>query len=285
MGLEVRAKEADHLDDILSRWGVGTGFGDHRLRIDSVGELSMDSISHMAYLREPHKDDGGYGEINLSPEKLIQAVKTIYRYGWRPAIHVGGDKALDMVLDAYEAADAQSPIRDKRWIVEHIPLVHPDQMDRMQRLGVVISAQFQPYGDHEQMIRVWGKERADMAVPMRQLLDHHLIVSGGSDWPGEDNNPFIPIYFYVTRKTTKGELAGPSEKISRAEALRVSTVNNAYVTFEEDAKGSLEAGKLADFLVLSGDILTVPEDQILSLKPLATYVGGKKAYSSGEGGF
>ncbi len=285
MGLGVNSAAADEMERILSPWGVSTGFGNHWLRLDSVGEFGID-LGATAYLREPYANRPGKGAMRITPEQLRQAMITINRYGWRPALHISGDAALDAVLDAFEAANAASSIRDKRWVVEHIPLVHPEQMERMARLGVVVSAQIQPYGGIEGMIRDYGKERTDRVVPMRELLDHHLIVSTGSDWAGDgQDNPFEKIYFYVTRKARNGTLAGPSQKISREEALRVSTVNNAYMTFEEDAKGSIEQGKLADFLILSDDILTVPEQQILSVRPLATYVGGHKVFSSKDGGF
>jgi predicted amidohydrolase YtcJ len=124
---------------------------------------------------------------------------------------------------------------------------------------------------------------------MRELLDAGLVVSAGSDFFGATinlpNSPFLPIYFYVTRRTRSGTVIGPEQKISREQALRVSTLNYAYTTFEEHLKGSIEPGKLADFVILSGDVLTVPDDQILSLHPLATYVGGKKMFAAANGGF
>ena len=124
-------------------------------------------------------------------------------------------------------------------------------------------------------------ELAERQVPMRELLDHHLIVGSGSDshGMGQTDNPFVPIYFYVTRKTEDGRQLDPQQKITRQEALRAATINNAYLTFEETVKGSIEAGKLADFVILSDDILTVPEDKMLSIHPLATYVGGREVFS------
>jgi predicted amidohydrolase YtcJ len=131
------------------------------------------------------------------------------------------------------------------------------------------------------MLRDYGKDRADYAVPMRDMLGHKLIVSAGSDWAGDgEDNPFEKIYFYVTRKTKSGAVAGLSQKISREDALRVSTINNAYLTFEENRKGSIEIGKLADFVILSGDVLTVPDEALLSLRPRATYVAGKLIFSN-----
>ena len=158
-------------------------------------------------------------------------------------------------------------------------------MDRMARLGVMISAQAQPYSHYDEILQNWGKGNLERAVPMRAWLDHHLMVSMGSDWMGYPNNPFINLYFYVSRKAENGMLADASQKISREEALRVATINNAYLTFEEDVKSSVETGKLADFLVLSQDFLTVPQEQIRAIRPLATYVGGRKVFASKDGGF
>ena len=225
---------------------------------------------------------------------FLESVVLLNRYGWRPAPHLcdrgcgrpGEYESLDLALDAYEAADKERSIRDKRWVLEHIPTVQPNQMDRMARLGVVVSAQFQPFkwrtAEYDRMVRTMGKpELAERQVPMRELLDHHVIVGTGSDSHnlGQSDNPFVPIYFYVTRKTEDGRQLDPKQKITRQEALRVSTINNAYLTFEENVKGSIEAGKLADFVILSEDITSVPEDKILSIHPVGTYVGGRQVFS------
>ena len=264
MGLDVGSGQADELDEILKPLGVGPSFGDHWLRLDSIGEYAVD----------------GSGLINSTPDKFRRGILTMNRYGWRPAPHIGGgDEYVDQALVAYEAANAERSIRDQRWVLEHIPIVRQDQLDRMARLGVVVAANFQAYRGAENMIKTYGQERAERAVPIRDMLDRHLIVAAGSDWPGATDNPFVPFYFYVTRKTENGTVLGPGQKISREEALRVSTINNAYLTFEEDIKGSIEPDKVADFLILSQDILTVPEEQIRSLYPLETYVGGQKVFS------
>ena len=277
VGLELNAGEEGELEELLGSWGVGSGFGDEWLRLDCVAEFNPGDL-----VTQP--DGRVEGELRLPQEKFREAILVMNRHGWRPAIHVNGDKTLDLVLDAYEMADRERSIRDRRWIVEHIPLVRPDQIDRISRLGVLVSAQFQPYAGAERMIRQWGRERAERAVPMRELLDAKLVVSGGSDWPGAPNNPFVNIYFYVTRKTQEGEVIGAAQKISRNEALRVETLANAYMTFEENLKGSIEAGKLADFVILSDDVLTVPEERILEIRPLATYVGGRRVYASPNDG-
>lgn len=286
MGLDVQATDWDKLDDILSPLGAGPGFGDHWLRLDSVSEFAVDSNPNVALFREPKLNPAGeLGTMRITPDQIQQAMITINKYGWRPAIHITGDGTLDKVLDAYEAANAVSSIVGKRWVVEHIPYVQPDQMERLAKLGVLVSAQIQAHGGTAGAARALGEARANRMVPIRELLDHKIVVSAGSDWPGETNNPFVILQFYITRQSEDGKLAGPEQKITRQEALRMATVNNAYFTFEEDVKGSLEPGKLADFLILSDDILTVPEDKIEQIKPLAVYVGGKKMYAAPSGGF
>lgn len=276
MGLELNAGEEEQLEQMLAPWGVGTSFGDKWLRLDGIAEFNPGDM-----MREPYTDrgDNDTGEMRLSVENFNQAILTMNRYGWRPSIHISGDKTLDLVLDAYEAADRERPIRDKRWIVEHIPVVHPEQMQRLQKLGVLVSAQFQPYARATTMLKELGKQRLERMVPMQELQEHGLIVSGGSDWPGSPNNPFLNIYFYVTRKTVEGEIVGAAQKISRDQALRVMSINNAWMTFDEKIKGSIEPGKLADFVILSDDLMTVPEEQMLKIHPLATWVGGRKVYA------
>ena len=290
MGRDLGPGEADDIAQIVGSVGAEGGSGNEWLRNDSLGEFSVDG-GWREQVTSTVKTPGGRTETvtaNLSAEKFRQAVMVMNRLGWRPAPHVNADDALDLVLDGYEAADREKSIRDKRWVLEHASMLRPDQMDRSARLGVVISAQFQPYRGGaslmQSMARYIGKKRVEDMVPMRDMLDRGLIVSTGSDWgAGTTNNPFVPFYFNVTRKTEDGLVIGAAQRISRMEALRVSTINNAYLTFEEKIKGSIEPGKLADFVILSQDILTVPEEQIRSTQSLATYVGGQKVFGKAEG--
>ena len=267
MGLDL--PDVAHVEDALRVWGVSSGFGDAWLRLDSISEDPYPLVT-------PARQ---FTEVALAANK----------YGWRMSPHVDGDDSLNAALDAFEAADRASSIKEKRWVLEHVPLATPEQMDWMVKLGVVISSQYAAYAANlGAATTAVGRTRAERQPPMRELLDHHLVVSAGSDFLGGADsldNPFVPIYFYVTRKTRNGMVIGPEEKISRQEALRVSTINYAYTTFEEKLKGSIEPGKLADFLILSDDILTVPEEKILSIHPLATYVGGRKVFAAQGGGF
>ena len=289
MGLDVVSTNWDKLDDILKAWGVGPRVLETTLwqlpGVDSISEFAVDSTD--GSMREAYLNPAGeFGRTRITPDQMRQAAMTVNLYGWRLAPHTIGDHTLDFLLDAYAAADAESSIKNKRWVVEHVPFVQPDQMDRMAKLGVLVSANIQGYMGNEGVVRNLGQARADHQAPMREMLDHHVIVGTGSDWPGDGpDSMFVNMGFYVTRKTKDGNISGDAQKITREEALRIATNNNAYMTFEEDAKGSIEAGKLADFLILDKDIMTVPEDEIGSILPLATYVGGQKVFSRPGGGY
>jgi len=265
MGLEL--PDARDPGALVRQQIVTPEFGDHWLRIDSAGE-------------QPNPAVGG-----ATPEAYKTLMLELNRLGWRHSPHVATNQALETVLEAYEAADRESPIRDKRWVVEHIPNVTPALMDRLAKLGVVVSTNMAGYaGNYDAAVRNLGQEQAQRQTPVREMLDHHLVVVIGSDYSGPNpdtaspNNPFVPLYYYVSRKTRDGRVLGASEKVSREEALRIATYNNAFATWEEKVKGSIEPGKLADFLVLSADFMTIPEEEILKLHPLATYVGGRKVY-------
>ena len=257
MGLLV--KDAAHVEEAARAWGVGSGFGDTWLRFDSISEFPT--------------------PVLVNARQFTAAALAANRYGWRLSPHIEGSDTLKTALDAYEAADRDNSIHDKRWVLEHVPFATPDDLDRIAKLGVVVSAQYPGYDGPA------PKDKASpIPLPMREFLNRRVVVSAGSDFlagPNSSDNPFIPIYFYVTRRTRSGDVIGPEQKISREEALRISTINYAYTTFEEKVKGSIESGKLADFLVLSDDILSVPEEKILSLHPLATYVGGHKVFQTG----
>jgi predicted amidohydrolase YtcJ len=260
-----------------------------------------DTAKHLAELpRVSHADPWLFldcvGEEPWTPgttslDNFTQLVRDENRLGWRPAPHVnadtqrGGtaDAATDATLTAYEAANRDSPLPGKRWYLEHVPFSTPEQMERMAKLGLVISTQDAGYKPAPSAL---PQERMAHQNPIRGFLDHKLVVIGGSDYSGptpaekEPNNPLIPFYFYVTRKTQGGDITTPAETISREEALRIFTVNPAYATFQEKMKGRIAPGMLADFVILNQDLMTVPDEQILATHPLATFVGGRKVYSA-----
>jgi predicted amidohydrolase YtcJ len=182
------------------------------------------------------------------------------------------------VLEGYEAANRDRSIVGRQWTIEHFFIARPDHFPRAKALGVVISAQDHLYLAAPSMREYWGKARADQVTPVRTFLDQGFLVAAGTDASVVPYNPFWTMYHFITRDTISDGVYGANQKITREEALRMYTINNARMTFEDRDKGSIEKGKLADLVVLSADYLTVPEKQIESLKPLMTMVGGRIVY-------
>ena len=269
--------------EMITNSGVKPDEGDEWVRIDGV-KLGVDGGfegGHMTKLyAEPYGQGGTfYGLTLVPPTAFTVVVKEINRMGWRVATHAVGDAALDEVLDAYEAANAEHPIRGQRWAIEHAFIARPEQIARMKKLGVILSVQDHLYLAAPSMAKYWGLERARQVTPLKTYLDSGLLLVGGTDSPVVPFNPFWEIYHFNTRDTISDGVYGPDQRVvSRETLLRMITINYARLTGEERIKGSIEPGKLADFAILSDDILTVPARELLSMKALATYVGGKEVF-------
>ena len=263
--------------------GAASGFGDEWLRFAGV-KLALDGgmTLRTANTRKPYPDDHKYhGMAYLTPERFAQLVEISDRYGWRVGVHVVGDKAVDVALDAFEALNAKRPIAGKRFILIHASLMQRDQMERAKKLGVRADVQNVFMWDKAATVeRFLGRETADRAVPTRTLIDVMGIenLGAGTDFPVNTINPFLGMYIMVTRRDPNGTVYGAKEAITREEALRLYTTSPAHYTFEEGIKGSIEPGKLADLAVLSQDLLTVPEETIKDVTALTTIVGGKVVF-------
>lgn len=235
-----------------------------------------------AFMREPYPSDSNdYGAPLIPPERLNRLVAICNQYGWRVGIHCVGDAAIDKVLDAYEQANKEKSIVGRRFILIHASLMKPDQLEKAKRLGLRVELQNVFMWDKAATVeRFLGKERANRACPSRWMIDRIGTenIGAGTDYPVNPYNPFINMYVMVTRKDKNGVVYGANQKISREEALRLYTNGAAAYSFEEDLKGSIEPGKLADLVVLSEDILTCPEEAIKDIKAIMTIVGGKVVY-------
>jgi hypothetical protein len=276
-----QASGAD-VEAAAGRWGVAPDDGDDWLRVGGV-KLGVDGGFEGGFMREayaePYGENGRYrGLQTMTPERLAETVKAFNRLGWRVATHAVGDAAIDQVLDAYEAAHRERTLTGRRWAIEHGFIGRPDHLPRMKALDLVISAQNHLYLAGPSLVRYWGAERTARTTPVRDYLDRGLVVAGGTDSAVVPYPPLWTIYHFVTRDTITGGVLGADQRITREEALRVSTVNNAYLTFEERQKGSIEPGKLADLVVLDEDILTVPPKRIEQMKVSMTLVGGRVVY-------
>ena len=269
----------------FSRMGVASDFGDEWLSLSGV-KLQVDGgmTLRTAAMRSGYPDDPDYrGTVVIPQERLNGFVSIANRYGWRVGIHAVGDAAVDAVLDAYAAADRERSIRDRRFVVIHGSLMQPDQMLRAHELGVRVDAQSAFLWDKAAAIaRHMDKETADRAIPMRSLIDAMGLdlVGQGTDYPINPLSPFWNIYVMTTRRDATGTLYGPGEAITREEAIRLYTSAASRYSFSEGRTGSIEPGKLADLVVISADILSVPDDALKDIQALRTIVGGRTVFEA-----
>ena len=270
-------------EKFFARMGAYSDFGDEWLSFSGI-KLAIDGgmTLRTAAMREAYPDDPSYhGFLTMKPERLKALVSIANRYNWRVGIHCVGDAAIDTVLDAYEAADKEKSIRDRRFILIHASLIRPDQMQRAKRLGVRADVQNSfMWNKASTVARFLGRPTADRAIPTRTLIDVMGLdqIGAGTDFPVNPVNPFITMYVAVTRKDMDGEVYGKAQAITREEAIRLYTSAAARYTFSERRTGSIEPGKAADLVVLSADILTIPDEAIKNLQAVRTLVAGKTVF-------
>lgn len=263
--------------------GVRSNEGDEWLKIAGM-KLIVDGGFEGGRMRdayeEPYGKDGTFRGLQLiPPDRFTEIVKELNRLGWRVGTHAVGDTAIDEVLTGYEAANAEKSIKGRRWAIEHGFLPREDHFARIKSLGVFVTVQDHLYLAGPSLVRYWGPTRAAWVTPVRAYLDHGVDVAAGTDAPVVPFPPLWTMYHFVTRDTISGGVLGPDQKITPEEALRIATMGNAQLTFEERIKGSIEPGKIADFVVLDEDILTVPAKRIEQMKVLMTIVGGKTVFA------
>jgi predicted amidohydrolase YtcJ len=264
----------------------GTLIGD-RLTVRAAKLFADGAMgSRGAWLLEPYSDrptdaDGKpyTGLMVTKPEFIRQVAEDGLLNGYQVCTHAIGDRANREVLNAYALALSRRPRRDHRFRIEHAQLVSLEDIPRFAKLGVIPS--MQPTHCTSDMRWVYariGKQRAVGAYAWGKLLRSGVRIPAGSDFPVESHNPFFGIYAAVTRQNHAGEPAGgwqPEDRMTRQEALRAFTLDAAYAAFEEDNKGSLEVGKLADFIVIDRDVMTCELKAILETKVLQTVIGGE----------
>jgi predicted amidohydrolase YtcJ len=244
--------------------------------------------SHGAWLLEPYSDlPGSTGLNTMSLDELELMARIAIEQDLQLAVHAIGDRANRETLDLYERIFREYPYEtDPRWRIEHAQHLHPDDIPRFAELGVIASMQ----AVHCTSDGTWVKERLGPerceqgAYVWRELIDSGAVVCNGTDAPIEDVDPIANFHASVTRRLSNGESFYPEQCMTREEALRSYTIDAAYAAFEEDVKGSLRPGKLADVTVLSRDILTIPEERIPGTRVLYTIVGGRVLYEQRPSG-
>jgi predicted amidohydrolase YtcJ len=280
-GFEFRTPQ--QVDQAIARWGVKQDEGDDFVRIGGI-KLIVDGGFEGGHISRPYQEPygrgGTYNGLTVSPPDAYNSVvREINRQGWRAATHAVGDAAVDQVLTAYELANKDKFLIGKRWSVEHAFVARPDLVKRMQDLKLMVSAQDHLYLAAPALKKYWGMDLASEVTPLKMYLDAGLLVAGGTDSPVIPFNPFWELYHFASRDTISDGVYGADQKIaSRTLLLRLDTINYAKLIGEDNHRGSIEAGKLADFAVLTDDFLTVPVEKIPTMKALATYVGGQEIY-------
>ena len=291
-------KEA--ITEKVKQYRIVTGEGDSLVRIGSL-KVFLDGgiLTGTAYMKQPWgvkvrgifgiEDPAYHGNVNYSREELLAIVTVANEFNWSFTAHATGEASVDLLLDVFNEVNKVKSIKERRFSIIHGNFFSSDAIKKMAELGVC--ANLQPawfYKDADAMESILGKEKIKIFHPYREMTDAGVMINGGSDhmvkWDANASinpyNPFLAMWTMVTRKTERGSIITPSEALTREEALKTYTINNAFASFEESIKGSIETGKLADMVVLTNDILTCPADSIREIKSFMTIVGGKIVYSS-----
>lgn len=276
------------LDDFI-RNKPEIGLGNNRLTLRCIKFLIDGALgARGAALLTPYNDKKEEKGLIAVPQDEVDAiVKKCLSAGYQVAMHAIGDYANRIALNAVERAMKEVPTHDPRIRIEHAQILAPEDIPRFSRLGVIASMQpiHCPMDMAFAEFRV-GQARMKGAYAWMSLIESGAIIAGGSDvpdFPIEYSNPFWGIYAAITRQDLEGNPQGgwyPEQKVSRLAALKMFTIHAAYAAFEENLKGSLAPGKLADLVIISNDILAVPERELLDTEVLATILGGKVVYTN-----
>ncbi len=273
------------LAELLPRYRL-VDYGDRRLTVRAI-KVSVDGAlgPHGAWLLEPYADLPSSAGLNTSPmDALAETARLALQHDYQLCVHAIGDRANREVLNVYQNAfEANPETADVRWRVEHAQHLHPSDIPRFSGLGVIASMQgVHATSDGPWVVARLGEKRArEGAYVWRSLWDSGAVIANGTDAPVEDVDPIASYYSTVSRKMNDGRAFFPEQRLSRLEALQTYTSKAAVAAFEEDIKGTLTPGKLADVTVLSKDILTMPEDEIPTAEVVYTIVGGQVMYRKG----
>jgi len=286
--LQQRIESAPYTTNTGDSW---LKFGAFKLTLD--GGMTIGT----AYQRYPYgafgkqlygkTDQDDRGQLFIQPAKLLAVMRMARNRGWQLTAHDQGGGAVDTFLDTLEALDREKPIAPTRSHLIHASFQSPEAIARMKRMGILADAQAAwLYHDAPALEQVFGYDGMRHFYPLRSYLDAGIVVAAGSDHMiGFDKNravnpynPFLSMWIEVTRLTDRGKVMHGEEKITRAEALKTHTIWPAYLQFAEKERGSIEAGKLADLVVIDRDYLNCPEQQIKDIQPVMTILNGRIVY-------
>lgn len=285
MPLRVNMMMSRGLLEHLKNLGLETGFGGEGLRIGAIKMVFDGSFSgRTAAMTKPFVDTPeNSGILYMTQEELDEGVRVSHEAGFHVGVHAIGDRAISGVLDAYEKTLAEKPNHDHRFRIEHCGINSPEIVARIKKMGVIpVPQPIFLYGEGESYRAGLEPGNLKWAYPFKAWLDAGITVAMSSDCPatsGEELiSPLLGIYVAVNRKTDAGQELGPEQRVTVEEALRAYTMGGAYATFEEEDKGSIEPGKLADLAVLSRDPTQVDTEEIKDIEVEMTIVGGRVEY-------
>ena len=265
------------------------GYGDNHLTVRALKRVMDGALgSRGAWFLQPYSDLPSTSGLNTQDLGDLRTVADFAIHNaFQLCVHAIGDRANREALNLYQSVFESNPsITNVRWRIEHAQHLNAADIPRFGKLGVIAAMQgVHCTSDAPYVITRLGEQRAaEGAYAWRKLIDSGAIVGNGTDAPVEDVDPIASFYATVTRRTKDGSTFYPDERLTRMEALQTYTINNAYAAFEEEQKGSLVKGKLADITILSKNILTVPDEEIKDARVIYTIVGGKIAYDGRQAG-
>lgn len=276
-----------------------TGRGDEWLKFGSF-KVGLDGGMNAgtAFMREPYgsysaqlfgiADPHNRGDLRMTREELMTTMRAARDKGWQLSAHSQGSGAVDALLTVFETLDKDKPIAPSRSHLIHASFLSKDLIDRAKKVGALVDVQ--PdwlHFDGVALSKVTSPEAMRYFVPLKSLADAGVLFAGGSDhmvgWDKNNAinayNPFLGMWIAITRQTTQGQVIHPEQRLTREQALRMYTIWAAHLQHAENDRGSIEAGKLADFVVIDRDYLTCPEAEIRRIEPVMTIVAGRVAYS------
>ena len=264
----------------LQNSGINYGYGDERLRYTAIKMFHGNSMSgNTCWVSEPHvnRPDGRLDYFGIQPNRsqanLDRMIQEIHDAGFQVAVHSNGDREIDMVITAIERAQANNPRLDARHRIEHASVMTMPLLERAKAAGIILVFHSYMY-EHGGKLDVYGENRLEMVHPYRAAIDMGVYVAGHSDSPIATASAMLVLHDMVNRRGENGKLYGGSQRVIIEEAIKVWTLDGAFTTFEENIKGSIASGKLADFIVLRKDPRQVPPDTIKDIVVDATYIEG-----------
>ncbi len=261
--------------------GIHTGFGDEWVRVGAVKFAADGSASERTMrMSTPYVGTNDYGILTMTQAEIHEAVEDAHRHDFQVGIHANGDTTIDMVLNAYERVLDKWPRPDRRHRIEHCSLVNPSLVARITKAGVIPTPFWTYIHYHGEKWAAYGDEKMRWMFAHRSFLDAGIRVPGASDYGPGPFEPLMALQSMVTRKDFAGRVWGANQKVTVDEALLIATLHGAYASSEEYLKGSITAGKLADFVTLERDPHDVDPDQIKNIKILRTVAGGRTTYEA-----